>query len=176
MRLARQVHRNVLAGLIRRAAIALASEMLDLCGRPADKHVEEVVRPEILVVDDDLSIRETLMMVLEEDGYTVAEAADGRAALAFLRQHKDPVVVLLDHVMPGMDGAQTLRVVSQDDHLARTHAYILLTASSRNVIPRLLSSLGDLPVTVIAKPFDLDELLATVARTCRDLEQRMQTA
>lgn len=132
--------------------------------------------PEILVVDDDFSIRETLKMVLEEDGYTVAEAAEGGAALAFLRQHNDPMVVLLDHVMPGMDGAQTLHAVAQDERLAHTHAYILLTASSRSVIPGLLSSLGDLTVTVIAKPFDLDELLSIVARVCRDLQQRKQTA
>lgn len=153
-----------------------ACEMLEPCVCPADKPVEEDVLPEILVVDDDASIRETLQMVLEDDGYTVTEVADGRAALAFLRQHKDPVVVLLDHVMPGMDGAQTLRAVSQDEHLARTHAYILLTASARSVIPSLLSSLDNLSVTVIAKPFDLDELLATVARTCRDLQERVQTA
>lgn len=130
------------------------------------------MQPEILVVDDDFSIRETLQMLLEEDGYTVAEVADGGAALAYLRQHDDPMVVLLDHIMPGMDGAQTLQAVAQDEHLAHTHAYILLTASARGAIPSLLSPLGDLPVTVVAKPFDLDELLNTVARVGRELQQR----
>ncbi|MGZ3636536.1 MAG: response regulator [Ktedonobacterales bacterium] len=134
------------------------------------------MQPEILVVDDDFSIRETLQMLLEEDGYTVAEVAEGGAALAYLRQHNDPMVVLLDHVMPGMDGAQTLQAVAQDEQLAHTHAYILLTASARNVVSSLLNSLGDLSVTVVAKPFDLDELLDTVARISRELQQREQSA
>lgn len=140
--------------------------------RPAHKHVEEHVQPEILVVDDDFSIRETLKMVLEEDGYSVAEAVEGGAALRYLREHHAPMVVLLDHVMPGMDGAQTLRAVAQDEYLARTHAYILLTASARNVVSSLLSPLDGLSVSVVAKPFDLDELLSTVARLRRELRQR----
>jgi CheY-like chemotaxis protein len=158
-------------------AIHLVSHqrILDPHVRPAHKLVEEHVQPEILVVDDDFSIRETLKMVLEEDGYTVVEMAEGGAALAYLRQHNDPMVVLLDHVMPGMDGAQTLRAVAQDEHLAHTHAYILLTASARNVVSSLLSPLGDLAVAVVAKPFDLDELLNTVARACRELRQREQS-
>ncbi len=143
---------------------------------PAPKHVEEHVQPEILVVDDDFSIRETLRLALEEDGYTVAEVAEGRSALEYLRHHSDPMVVLLDHVMPGMDGAHTLLAVAQDEYLAKTHAYILLTGSTRNIVAALLRPLGDLSVAVIAKPFDLDELLTTVARVRGELRQRVQSA
>ena len=146
--------------------------MLDPYTRPFHKHVEEHVQPEILVVDDDFSIRETLKTVLEEDGYSVAEAVEGGAAVHYLREHHEPMVVLLDHVMPGMDGAQTLRAVTHDDYLAHTHAYILLTASVQNVVSSLLSSLDGLSVSVVAKPFDLDELLSTVARLRRELRQR----
>lgn len=148
---------------------------LDQQARPADKHAEEYVHLEILIVDDDFSIRETLKMVLEEDGYTVAEVSDGGAALDYLRQRNEPMVVLLDHVMPGMDGAQTLRAVAQDEHLARTHGYILVTASARNTIPLLLSSLDGLSVAVVSKPFDLDDLLATVARVSDELQRRVRS-
>lgn len=149
---------------------------LDQQARPADKHAEEYVQFEILVVDDDFSIRETLKMVLEEDGYTVVEVSNGSAALDYLRQRDEPMVVLIDHVMPGMDGAQTLRVVAQDEHLAHTHAYILVTASARNTIPSLLSQIDGLPVAVVSKPFDVDELLATVARVSDELQRRKQHA
>lgn len=142
---------------------------------PTSRLVEEHVQPEILVVDDDFSIRETLRMALEEDGYTVAEVAEGGSALKYLRQHSEPMVVLLDHMMPGMDGAQTLLAVAQDEYLARTHAYILLTGSVGNVVSSLLQPLGDLSVAVIAKPFDLDELFTTVARVCSELQQRVKS-
>lgn len=149
--------------------------LFDLRACPAHKHVEGDLQPEILVVDDDFSIRETLKMVLEEDGYIVAEVAEGGAALDYLRQTRDPMVVLLDHVMPGMDGAQTLHAVAQDEYLVRTHAYILLTASAQTVISSMVSSLGDLSVAVVTKPFDLDELLATVARVRVELQQRVRS-
>lgn len=150
--------------------------ILDSHVRPAHGYVEGHVQPEILVVDDDYSIRETLKMVLEEDGYTVIEVTEGGAALAYLRQQSDPMVVLIDHVMPGMDGAQTLCAVAQDERLARTHAYILLTASAQSVVSSLLSSLGDLSVAVLAKPFDLEDLLSTVARVRSELRQRVRRA
>jgi two-component system response regulator ResD len=57
----------------------------------------------ILIVDDE-ALRSALRMVLEEEGYQVVEAPDGRSALDRLQQGRDCMVVLLDFNMPGMDG------------------------------------------------------------------------
>jgi two-component system nitrogen regulation response regulator NtrX len=67
----------------------------------------------VLVVDDEAAIRDTLRMVLEYEGYEVATAADGRAALAELDSAAADAV-LLDIKMPGMDGLETLdRIVGR---------------------------------------------------------------
>jgi CheY-like chemotaxis protein len=58
----------------------------------------------VLVVDDDVAIRHALRLLLEDEGLAVAEAADGRAALAILRAASDHYVVLLDQMMPQLDG------------------------------------------------------------------------
>jgi len=65
------------------------------------------VGQKVLIVDDETAIRDTLRMVLEYEGYEVATAGDGRAALAEL-DASPPDVVLLDIKMPGMDGLETL--------------------------------------------------------------------
>src|SRR5260221_5663693 len=62
----------------------------------------------ILVVDDDDAIRETLRFALEDAGYQVSEAAEGMAALRLLRATRDRMWVLLDLMMPGLDGAGEL--------------------------------------------------------------------
>src|SRR6516165_4584281 len=59
---------------------------------------------QVLVVDDDDAIRETLRSVLEDAGYTVVEDHDGLAAVQRLRRSRTPMVVLLDLMMPGLDG------------------------------------------------------------------------
>lgn len=119
--------------------------------------------PEILVVDDDNAIRETLCLVLEDEGYTVADAADGHAALRILRSTPYPLVVLLDQCMPVLDGAGVLRAAAADRALAHGHSFILLTASA-GALEGSEREFGPLLAGVVAKPFDLDTLLDTVAR------------
>ena len=58
----------------------------------------------VLIVDDDLASRKALEAVLADEGYTVATAADGGAALAYLRSGHKPDVILLDLMMPVLDG------------------------------------------------------------------------
>src|SRR5215469_6082308 len=83
----------------------------------------------ILVVDDDRSIRETLRVVLQEEGYTVSEAEDGQVALKILQASKEPMVVLLDLRMPVLDGAGVLAFVADDQRLSALHAFLLITAN-----------------------------------------------
>ena len=120
-------------------------------------------KPNILVVDDDASIRETLRELLEDSGYAVAEARDGLQALEYLRKSPAPVVVLLDLMMPRMDGAAVLGAVAGDLGRLRRHAYIMMTAGHQTMSLAFAHLLADLDVQVIYKPFDIDRLLETIA-------------
>ena len=118
----------------------------------------------VLVVDDDEGIRETLRFALEESGYVVTEASNGLTALEALRTSSVPLVVLLDHVMPGFDGAKVLQEAAADAGAAERHIFLLVTASVR--IGTLEAELQSLPLAlggIIHKPFDLDALLSAVA-------------
>ncbi len=112
-----------------------------------------------LVVEDDQPIRETLRWALEDNGYDVAEAEDGLAALDMLRASAQAMIVLLDLRMPRLDGAGVLRAVASDRQLSSRHAYILMTADLYQPTPSLAQLLAALKVSVMRKPFDLDELL-----------------
>jgi CheY-like chemotaxis protein len=122
---------------------------------------DSVVR--VLVVDDDRAIRETLRAALEEEGYVVAEAANGALALDILRGTPSPSVVLLDLRMPVLDGAQVLKAVAADERLATRHAYAIITANREMVPGALAATHGRLTVPVIPKPFELDDVLDLVA-------------
>jgi len=114
----------------------------------------------LLVVDDDLDIRDALQDVFELEGYAVLLAADGLEALAQLRQAESPPhLILLDLMMPRMDGFAFREALRHDSALSE--------------IPVLVAS-ADLDVKGAAegldvagwlrKPLDLSELLSTVKR------------
>lgn len=117
-----------------------------------------------LIVDDEDALRDVLGMILEDAGFVCLQAADGREALRLMRASPDRLVVLLDLMMPRMDGRAVLEAVEAEPALAERHAIILLTAAGRTLslpLARLVERLG---VTVVGKPFDLDVLLQAVAR------------
>ena len=124
----------------------------------------------ILIVDDDEGIRESVRLALEEEGYEVVEAPNGKAALDFLHTSQERWLVLLDQLMPVLDGTGFLRAVQANPALLSRHAYILLTARSRISTPTLdlTSALG---VSVLKKPFELDELLKLVAQEAARLDE-----
>jgi CheY-like chemotaxis protein len=72
---------------------------------------------EILVVDDDFSAREVLTELLQDHGYSVISAADGREALNYLRDASPPGIIILDLMMPVMDGWEFLEHQSHDPAL-----------------------------------------------------------
>lgn len=121
----------------------------------------------VLVVDDDAAIRDTVRFALEDSGYTVSEAADGLAALKQLRTRHEPTVVLLDLMMPGLDGAGVLGAVAGDRRLASQHAYILVTANTKTLTLAFANLLQSLSVPILNKPFDVDDLLDSVAVAAR---------
>ena len=117
----------------------------------------------VLVVDDEPHIRAVLRGYLEADGFAVAEAVDGPSALAVLRNDSaDPVdLVLLDVMMPGMDGLEVLRRL----RTVRDTYVILVTARTEEVDK--LVGLGVGADDYIAKPFSPREVVARVKAVLR---------
>jgi CheY-like chemotaxis protein len=118
---------------------------------------------QVVVIDDEPQIRESLRLLLEDAGHRVTLAGSGPAGLAALRASETPQVVLLDLVMPAMDGLAVLEQVIQEPKLATSHGYILMTADSSRLIETTAHVFNALPVTVVRKPFDIDDVLETVA-------------
>ncbi|HEY8491735.1 MAG TPA: response regulator, partial [Dehalococcoidia bacterium] len=116
-------------------------------------------RPErtarILVVDDDPGIRSLLQELLDWEGYRVETAGDGAEGLARIRA-APPDLVLLDLMMPGLDGWEVYRRLRADG--PRGVPVILITAGV--LAARARQEFPDAPV--VGKPFDLDHLLAVI--------------
>jgi len=85
---------------------------------------------DILVVDDDADTRAAFRTRVEDAGYFVYECPDGASAFQHPRTHPDSLVVVLDWLMPGLDGLEVMRAVAQDVPLARRHAYFFITAAT----------------------------------------------
>ena len=113
----------------------------------------------VIVVDDDREIRETVRMVLEDVGHDVEDAEDGLTALQLLASSVQPAVVLLDLMMPRLDGEQMLALIAGDPLLSHSHAYIVMTASRHIDFAPLRELLTALAIPVLYKPFDVDVLL-----------------
>jgi CheY-like chemotaxis protein len=109
----------------------------------------------IVIVDDEETICETLKDVLEEEGYSVEVAADGVDALALLRgMPAPPRMIILDLLMPRMDGNAVLLALRADPALADIPVVISTSDPSR----------APSGVLIMRKPVDLDMLLDTVRK------------
>ncbi len=113
--------------------------------------------PEILLVEDDAAIRESLAECLELEGHAVRTATDGPEALAWLREGNRPRVVLLDLVMPIMSGAEVVQQLRAAP-ATRDIPVVLMTGASPG-------EAGDAQVdALVVKPFELADLLAVVRK------------
>jgi len=110
----------------------------------------------ILVVDDNDALRENLAEALQLEGYDVTVASDGSGALARLDEEPAFQVVLLDLVMPGMDGRELLHRIRQDPRLASLR--VVMTTGHTG--PRARS--GVPADAFLTKPFGVRELLAAI--------------
>ena len=124
------------------------------------------------VVEDDAAIRQTLRAILELEGYDVLEASDGSAALEILRATEGPLVVLLDLLMPGMDGITLLQTVACGPELTESRAFIVVTAAPQMLTPPMTNLLNTMSIPIVAKPFDIDVLLDIVFRKAKALQVR----
>lgn len=121
-------------------------------------------RPRIVVAEDEEAIRENLTRMLRIEGFEVAAAANGREALALIREHL-PALILSDVMMPEMDGHGLLDAV-RDDPLTAAIPFVFLTAKADHQDMR--SGMNRGADDYLVKPFQRDELLAAVrARLAR---------
>lgn len=114
----------------------------------------------ILVVDDQSSVRQLLQEYLTEQGFRVITASDGQSAL-YTARHEEPDLILLDIMMPKMDGYQFLRVYRQE----RQTPIIIITAREEETDAVLGLDLG--ADDYVVKPFRLRELTARIRATLR---------
>jgi two-component system response regulator MprA len=115
----------------------------------------------VLLADDDRPIRESLVRALELEGYQVNEVADGVAALAAARRAKFDVLII-DVMMPGVDGLGVCRVLRADGDATPV---LMLTArvETADRVAGLDAGADD----YLSKPFELDELLARLRALLR---------
>jgi len=106
----------------------------------------------VLIVEDELHGRETLRDLLEDEGYHVAIARDGREAMAHLAAHGTSLVIL-DLLMPGMSGTVLYDEMQRSPELARIPVLVMTADPTR----------APVGVPTIEKPIKVDKLLSLVA-------------
>jgi CheY-like chemotaxis protein len=116
----------------------------------------------VLVVEDDEDIRADLTAILRVKGFAVDEAANGKEALARLRDGERPCLMVLDLMMPVMNGWELRAAMLADGDLAKVP--VVVVSGKGRIPPDEERTLA--PAAVLVKPFELSELLDVVARFC----------
>ncbi|HJQ84617.1 MAG TPA: response regulator [Candidatus Binatia bacterium] len=116
-------------------------------------------RRKILVVEDDNDVREAMIHVLAAEGYEAIPAGDGEEALSAIDGGLEPCVILLDLMMPRMDGWEFI------EHHRRRESRTPIIVVSAYGSPDQARGGGSV-IAYMRKPIDIDALLAVVARCC----------
>jgi CheY-like chemotaxis protein len=120
------------------------------------------VKPRVLVVEDDEDVRETTRMMLELDGHRVLTAKDGREALAILAaRHQEIGLVLLDGIMPVMNGWEFLEARRHSPELTQVPTFVVSAAQPAPSAAALANGF-------LSKPVETDELLRLARRYCEE--------
>ncbi len=112
----------------------------------------------VLVVDDEFGVAEVLDAILTDEGYRVITATNGRQALARIAEHR-PDLVLLDYMMPVLDGVAVLRALAADPT-----AYNLPVVVMSALPEEAISTLTKRYAAFLRKPFRIKTVLTTIAR------------
>ena len=116
----------------------------------------------ILVVDDERAVRESLRRALELEGYEIELADDGQEALYRLESQAEPDAVILDVLMPGLDGLEVCK------RLRRTGSKLpVLMLTARDAVENRVAGLDAGADDYLTKPFALEELLARIRALLR---------
>ena len=117
--------------------------------------------PSVMIVEDDRDTREMLGRFLELEGFEVRTAANGQLALEALQQEVEPCVILLDLMMPVMNGWQFREQQVRDPRFSRIPVVVVTAAGPREDIPEITAD------GWLSKPVDFDRLLATIGSLCQ---------
>lgn len=123
------------------------------------------MKTNILVIDDDVNICELIRLYIEKEGYSAIVAYDGLKGLEAFRKNA-PSLVLLDLMLPGMDGLQVCREIRKSSNIP----IIMLTAKGETFDKVLGLELG--ADDYIVKPFDTKELVARIKAVLRRIENK----
>jgi CheY-like chemotaxis protein len=118
-----------------------------------------MIKPKILVVDDEKAICTFVQFVIEEKGYEVVLAHDGEHALEVLSQNKDVKLILSDVMMPKMTGTELLKKVQED--YSHIKEFYLMTGFAK-VDEKIALKLG--AKGLLSKPLDLNLIEEIVSR------------
>ena len=118
----------------------------------------------IAVVDDEIKIRETIKSYLQNEGFDIVEGEDGNSAIPLVKNHSVDLI-LLDVMMPNMDGFQALREIRS---FSKKMPVIMLTAKSEEIDKLLGLEMG--ADDYITKPFSMRELVARIKTVLRRSE------
>ncbi len=113
----------------------------------------------VMVVDDDEDIREIISIILAARGIDTVLAGDGVEALEQVRANGPPALILLDLMMPRMDGKELVRELRSDPETAATPIVVMSGNAEARTTAAAIGDCGWLP-----KPVGLEELLAVVHR------------
>ncbi|MFL5310883.1 MAG: response regulator [Myxococcales bacterium] len=125
----------------------------------------------VLLVEDDADTREVVRILLEEEGYQTAVAADGQEAIDHLSACEElPCLVLLDLLMPRVGGVAVLRWMRTQDRLANVPVAVISARPQSNG-SQVASAFRDHVIGVLQKPFDIDRVLTLLDEHCGTAEQ-----
>lgn len=127
--------------------------------RPRSFNQSNQLMVKLLVVDDEPAIRDAFSTLLRLEGYEVHTAVDGRDALTLLATGFRPSLIILDLMMPHINGWEFRRAQLADPSIAAIPVVIVTGATERPMDPALLSTAG-----VLRKPIDADAVLGIVGR------------
>ena len=120
--------------------------------------------PTVLVIDDNDELRETLALLLEDEGYIAIAAGDGRAGILAFEQAR-PDLVVTDVIMPDCDGIEAIRRIRAIDPHTRVIAISGGSMFGNDCQLRKAKDIG--AMAVLQKPFDVDELMREIGRCLR---------
>jgi two-component system chemotaxis response regulator CheY len=115
----------------------------------------------VLIVDDSLTVRQQLSLVLTSAGYQLIEARDGSEGMDAVRAHKEISVILCDLNMPRMNGLEFLETIKGEEAGLRVPVVMLTTEGSADLIAK--AKVGGAKGWIV-KPFQPELLLAAVRR------------
>ena len=121
------------------------------------------VRRKIIIVDDDVLVRETVRLALDHAGYYTIAVGEAARALAVVRAEK-PDLVIMDLYMPGTDGRELIRSLKADPEIAKIP--VILFSGSDEAID-VVSGLQSGALEYIGKPIDGEILLAKIRQVLK---------